>query len=103
MSHTVSHTDLYDIPPDLLEFRDLVRRLGDADAADGRRGDREGVREQCADPDAPRAGVATDLAVRLARAQGRVAPAVRDRRARAGVRAVRARGGLGPGRDADNR
>ena len=27
MSHTVSHTDLYDIPPDLLEFRDLVRRL----------------------------------------------------------------------------
>jgi alkylation response protein AidB-like acyl-CoA dehydrogenase len=27
MMHTVSHTDLYDIPPDLLEFRDLVRRL----------------------------------------------------------------------------
>jgi alkylation response protein AidB-like acyl-CoA dehydrogenase len=27
MSHTVSHTDLYDIPPDLIEFRDLVRRL----------------------------------------------------------------------------
>jgi alkylation response protein AidB-like acyl-CoA dehydrogenase len=27
MSHTVSHTDLYDIPQDLLEFRDLVRRL----------------------------------------------------------------------------
>ncbi len=27
MSHTVSHTDLYDIPPELLEFRDLVRRL----------------------------------------------------------------------------
>src|SRR6516225_2861236 len=27
MSHTVSHTDLYDIPQDLLDFRDLVRRL----------------------------------------------------------------------------
>jgi alkylation response protein AidB-like acyl-CoA dehydrogenase len=27
MSHTVSRTDLYDIPEDLLEFRDLVRRL----------------------------------------------------------------------------
>ena len=27
MSHTVSHTDLYDIPQELLEFRDLVRRL----------------------------------------------------------------------------
>lgn len=27
MSHTLSHTDLYDIPQDLLEFRDLVRRL----------------------------------------------------------------------------
>jgi alkylation response protein AidB-like acyl-CoA dehydrogenase len=27
MSHTASYTDLYDIPQDLLEFRDLVRRL----------------------------------------------------------------------------
>ncbi|HYB28739.1 MAG TPA: acyl-CoA dehydrogenase family protein [Solirubrobacteraceae bacterium] len=27
MSPTISPTDLYDIPPDLLEFRDLVRRL----------------------------------------------------------------------------
>jgi alkylation response protein AidB-like acyl-CoA dehydrogenase len=27
MSHTVSHTDLYDIPQDLLDFRDVVRRL----------------------------------------------------------------------------
>jgi alkylation response protein AidB-like acyl-CoA dehydrogenase len=27
MSHTASHTDLYDIPEDLLDFRDLVRRL----------------------------------------------------------------------------
>jgi len=27
MSHTISHTDLYDIPAELLEFRDLVRRL----------------------------------------------------------------------------
>ena len=27
MSHTVSHTDLYEIPQDLLEFRDLVRQL----------------------------------------------------------------------------
>ncbi|MBV8221212.1 MAG: acyl-CoA dehydrogenase family protein [Solirubrobacterales bacterium] len=27
MSHTASHTDLYDIPQDLLDFRDLVRRL----------------------------------------------------------------------------
>jgi len=27
MSHTVSHTDLYDIPQELLDFRDLVRRL----------------------------------------------------------------------------
>ena len=27
MSHTISHTDLYDIPQDLVEFRDLVRRL----------------------------------------------------------------------------
>ena len=27
MSHTVSHAELYDIPQDLLDFRDLVRRL----------------------------------------------------------------------------
>ena len=27
MSHTVSNTDLYDIPQELLDFRDLVRRL----------------------------------------------------------------------------
>jgi alkylation response protein AidB-like acyl-CoA dehydrogenase len=27
MSHTVSHTDLYDIPQELLEVRELVRRL----------------------------------------------------------------------------
>jgi alkylation response protein AidB-like acyl-CoA dehydrogenase len=29
MSHTVGNTDLYDIPRDLLDFRDLVRRLAE--------------------------------------------------------------------------
>ena len=33
MSHTVSHIDLYDIPQDLLEFRDLVRRLAEEQIA----------------------------------------------------------------------
>ena len=68
-----------------------------ADAADGGRGDRQGVRRRRADPDDPGARHAADPAVRLRRAEAALPAALRDRRVVAGVRAVGARGGLGPG------
>ena len=61
------------------------------------------MRVDRADPDGPGARHAADQAVRLRGAQGAVSAAVRQRRVVAGVRAVRARGRLGPGRDADSR
>ena len=83
---------------------DRVRRHGDghADAEHGGRGDRQGRRVVRADPDGAGARHAADPAVRHRRAQGAVPAAVRDGRVVAGVRAVRARGRLGPGGDEDD-
>ena len=70
-----------------------------ADAQRRGRGDRARVRLERADPDDPGARHAADQAVRHRGAQAALPAQVRVRRVVAGVRAVRARGGLRPRRD----
>ena len=88
-----------------LPFDERVRRHRHrhADAQHRRRGDREGVRLDRADPDGPGARDAADPALRLRRAQAALPAPLRQRRVVAGLRAVGARGGLGPRRDAHER
>ena len=88
--------DLLGLPFEERVRRDRHRR---ADAQRRDRGGREGVRLDRADPDAPGPRHAADQAVRHRGAQAALPAQVRQRRVVAGVRAVRARGGLGPGRD----
>ena len=78
-------------------------RHRNADAADGGRGDRQGLRLERPDPDGPGARLAADRAVRLRRAEAEVAAAPGDGRDLAGLRPERARGRLGPRRDAHQR
>ena len=74
-----------------------------ADAQHRGRGDLEGVRLDRPDPDGAGARDAPDPAVRHRRAQAALPAEVRERRVVARLRAVGARGGLGPGRDAHHR
>ena len=78
-------------------------RHRDPDAADGGRGDRQGLRLLGPDPDDPGARHAADPALRLRRAEGALPAEVRQRRVVAGLRALRARGRQRPGGDADDR
>ena len=75
----------------------------DAGPADGGRGDRQGLRLLGADADGAGAGDAADPALRLRGAEAALAAEVRQRRVVAGLRALGARGRLGPGGDADQR
>ena len=85
--------------------RGAVRRHrdGNADAADGGRGDRQGLRLVGAHPHGAGARHAADPALRHRRAEGALPAPLRERRVVARVRAVRARGGLGSGGAAHER
>ena len=88
--------------PDGPAVRDRARRHRHrhADAQHRGRGGRQGLRLERPDPDDPGARHAADQAVRHRRAQAAVPAPLRLRRVVAGVRALGARRGLGPRRDA---
>ena len=88
--------DLFGLP-----VRDRVRRDRHRlpDAQHRGRGDRQGLRLHRPDAHGPGTGHPADPPVRYRGAEAAVAPQVRHRRVDAGLRAVGARGRIGPGRD----